>query len=412
MNLWVTAGLSIGAITILVLLITSITKNKNNIYLALSALSIWYLLLITYLFQTGDVLKYPHVLRTGNLFAFTIYPFLYLFAVNSFYPPGKWRPVYWLIFLPAIFYVIDMLPFLLLPAAEKAAIMKPLVSDRSQRIKVDQGWIGIPYWHAVMRYLWSALLAVLIVRLLHRNRYLNRSDNRLTNRVLFSLIGALLLVYLPLLLIGIISIFKPGTGSGFNTALIFMPATLIGLGLVIQLFPGMLYGFAPRQVRMPLIPLAPAHANADIRYPEKEPLPDFEATELPDEVSASNDVDDAALQQMSDQLDTVLRQNKSFKQQAYSIHSLANDSGIPAYQISWVINRYLGKNFNSFINGYRVAYFVHACRLPENANLTLEAMANQAGFASRSTFINAFKKEMGITPSHFMRQLKQNSDSN
>ena len=45
--------------------------------------------------------------------------------------------------------------------------------------------------------------------------------------------------------------------------------------------------------------------------------------------------------------------------------------------------------------------------LIENGNnemLTLDALAKQAGFGSRTTFFNAFKQKMGLTPSEFLNK--------
>jgi AraC-like DNA-binding protein len=39
---------------------------------------------------------------------------------------------------------------------------------------------------------------------------------------------------------------------------------------------------------------------------------------------------------------------------------------------------------------------------PDYDNLTLQAVAEMSGFGNRATFINAFKKYTGVTPSYFL----------
>ncbi|MBR1411464.1 MAG: AraC family transcriptional regulator [Prevotella sp.] len=75
--------------------------------------------------------------------------------------------------------------------------------------------------------------------------------------------------------------------------------------------------------------------------------------------------------------------------------------------VSQVINEQMGKNFNALLNEYRV---MEACRrmgdLAHYGNYTIEAIGASVGFSSRSTFITAFKKITGLTPSEFLRQVK------
>ncbi|MEY4333757.1 MAG: Helix-turn-helix domain, partial [Bacteroidota bacterium] len=50
----------------------------------------------------------------------------------------------------------------------------------------------------------------------------------------------------------------------------------------------------------------------------------------------------------------------------------------------------------------------HVCRLieaGESRNLTIEAIATNAGFASRSKFIDAFKERKGVTPSAYIKSV-------
>jgi len=72
--------------------------------------------------------------------------------------------------------------------------------------------------------------------------------------------------------------------------------------------------------------------------------------------------------------------------------------------LSQVINAGFGVNFNDFVNGYRVAAFQEKIRLPENAHLTLLAVALDCGFNSKATFNRAFRKLAGMSPKEFVEQ--------
>ncbi len=72
----------------------------------------------------------------------------------------------------------------------------------------------------------------------------------------------------------------------------------------------------------------------------------------------------------------------------------------PEY-LSEILNARLNQNFYDFINHYRINEFKHRCRMPENKNLTLMAIAFDSGFNSKATFNRVFKKVSGQTPGEF-----------
>jgi AraC-like DNA-binding protein len=99
-----------------------------------------------------------------------------------------------------------------------------------------------------------------------------------------------------------------------------------------------------------------------------------------------------------------MKEKKPFLKLGYSIQDLSNETGIPIYQLSPLINGHFNMNFANWVNRYRIEYFIEM--VPENPLLTLEALSKKAGFISRSTFINAFKKEKGMTPREFFKGQK------
>jgi AraC-like DNA-binding protein len=68
-----------------------------------------------------------------------------------------------------------------------------------------------------------------------------------------------------------------------------------------------------------------------------------------------------------------------------------------------VINNHIGKNFRDWINSYRITHFL--TQYPILADkITIEAIAQEAGFKNQATFYNAFKKEKGIMPRAYFSQ--------
>ncbi|MCB0653417.1 MAG: helix-turn-helix domain-containing protein [Saprospiraceae bacterium] len=86
-----------------------------------------------------------------------------------------------------------------------------------------------------------------------------------------------------------------------------------------------------------------------------------------------------------------------------SLRSLAALVNMNPNQLSWLLNESLGKNFNEFINHYRVETFKNLAKDPANANITVIGLAYDSGFNSKTVFNTYFKKETGLTPKEFMK---------
>ncbi|MEJ8803470.1 helix-turn-helix domain-containing protein [Pontibacter sp. H249] len=104
-------------------------------------------------------------------------------------------------------------------------------------------------------------------------------------------------------------------------------------------------------------------------------------------------------QDVAGEIDRFVEASECFKEKTLKVQSLAAHLGIPPYKLSRVLNTYYNKNFSDYINDYRIAYI--KAKLNDADFLqsyTMEALALQAGFASRSAFYKAFKKIEGISP--------------
>jgi AraC-like DNA-binding protein len=84
-----------------------------------------------------------------------------------------------------------------------------------------------------------------------------------------------------------------------------------------------------------------------------------------------------------------------------SLSDLVERLGATRNQLSYVINKHLGKNFYDFVNEYRVRDVVR--QMNENAadDLKITAIAFDAGFNSKPAFNSVFKKHTGLTPSEY-----------
>lgn len=92
-----------------------------------------------------------------------------------------------------------------------------------------------------------------------------------------------------------------------------------------------------------------------------------------------------------------------FKNPSLKLNDLAKEINVSGHQLSQVLNESIQKNFTLFVNEYRVN---EACNLlMQPSNFTIEAIGEEVGFNSKSTFFASFKKIKGITPSAFQQSI-------
>ncbi|MBZ0245872.1 MAG: helix-turn-helix domain-containing protein [Cyclobacteriaceae bacterium] len=106
----------------------------------------------------------------------------------------------------------------------------------------------------------------------------------------------------------------------------------------------------------------------------------------------------------TDRLLNHIKEHQPFLNPELSLRSLAAQIDIHPNQLSWLLNENMGKNFNEFINHYRVEAFKALSKDPKKANLTLIGMAYECGFNSKTVFNTYFKRETGLTPKQFLKE--------
>jgi len=99
-----------------------------------------------------------------------------------------------------------------------------------------------------------------------------------------------------------------------------------------------------------------------------------------------------------------VEETKAYLEPSVSLRSLARQVELHPNYLSWLLNSIIGKNFNEFINHYRIEAFKTMAKNPGKAHLSIEGLAYESGFSSKTAFNTYFKKEVGLTPSQFLKQ--------
>ena len=109
------------------------------------------------------------------------------------------------------------------------------------------------------------------------------------------------------------------------------------------------------------------------------------------------------IHEINNALINKLQHSSIFLEPDLHLNGLAELLGVKSNHLSQVINQVHNRNFNEFINLYRLE---EAKKLLIETDLKIEAVAYDSGFNSLTTFNSFFKKEVGTTPSSYRKQHK------
>lgn len=96
-------------------------------------------------------------------------------------------------------------------------------------------------------------------------------------------------------------------------------------------------------------------------------------------------------------------QNQVYLNKDISLFMVAEMTELNIKDVSRLINQYAKKNFNQFVNSFRIDEAKKHLINSEMNHLNLTGIAEKVGFNSRSAFFSAFKQQEGITPNEFKK---------
>ncbi len=125
--------------------------------------------------------------------------------------------------------------------------------------------------------------------------------------------------------------------------------------------------------------------------------------DIPEETGSRNRIENA--EKIFDHVLNTSVNQKVYLNKELTLQQLAGLCGVRPNILSAVLNDYYQKNFYDFVNELRAKEAV--TRLQDNAfsHLTIEALAEECGFKSKSTFYQSFKKLTGQTPTQYKKGL-------
>lgn len=114
-------------------------------------------------------------------------------------------------------------------------------------------------------------------------------------------------------------------------------------------------------------------------------------------------LDKTQIEKISIDLENYLIKKQPFLNPKIRMPEIAAAIDITPNEFSWFLNEHQETNFFTFINEHRINYSTQLLKNEDYQQYTLEAISKMAGFQSKTTFNNWFKKIKNMTPSAFRK---------
>ena len=133
----------------------------------------------------------------------------------------------------------------------------------------------------------------------------------------------------------------------------------------------------------------------------KEPGPDAE--DIKD--SPTMLIPEHRARQILHRMDDLVSEQELFRHHDITIAIVAGLLKEHPKSISYALNTFYHKNFNSYINEFRIKKAVEMLGEGYTRSKSIEGLSQEVGFRSKGSFYRAFKENMSITPVDYMKNL-------
>lgn len=104
---------------------------------------------------------------------------------------------------------------------------------------------------------------------------------------------------------------------------------------------------------------------------------------------------------------TTMTSHRPYLDTNFTLQKLSSLTAIPQHQLSHTFSTAFNQNFTNFINSYRIEESKRILCDPDKEYLSIAGIAYECGFNSLSSFNVSFKKNIGVTPSVYKKEVSK-----
>jgi len=404
----------LGFVTSFFIFVAKSYSSRANKFLALFILIMsWFQMQPVLYSAWGLHLRFPSIYGFDVIFLLALPALIILYfkyVTNELY---RWQSEDYLFLVPSGFQFINWFNYSLLSHEGKLEFVKGIL------IRPDYASTKTYLKGAI--YIYFVLLLIWIVYSLFKSRkilaaFLKENPNQYWDgehyRVMQRWLKGIFLLYAVMSAMFVFNYTRQVILNVNNDVplLFFIPwlrmSILVVFVLRILLFPEVLFGvptFSP-----PNLSAGEGSASLDnLRYKAEGTAVHGQKSEAAITLDNSYSLELSNLQ-VADYLQRILHYINEHHPEAlddFTLEKLCRQVSIPKSHFSYLLKYHFKETFVEYRTRLRVELACQLLKNSENRLLTLEAIGENVGFSSRFTFIRAFKKVKGITPSEFLAEM-------
>ena len=135
--------------------------------------------------------------------------------------------------------------------------------------------------------------------------------------------------------------------------------------------------------------------------------PDFQIDDIEKthSESISDHLDTQKFEDIKHKLLKALEQDQIFLNPTLNAKDLARKLSVSQANLSYVVNHLLKRNFRDLINEYRLKEVKKKLNHSDFSHLSILSIALECGFNSEASFYRIFKKQTGVSPKEYIKNL-------
>ncbi len=404
----------LGLVTSLFILVAKSYSSRANKFLAFFILIMsWFQMQPVFYATWGLHLRFPSIYGFDVVFLLALPALIVLYLKYVTNENYRWQKEDNLLLIPSSLQFINWLNFSMLPNPVKLNFVKSILirPDYASTKTYLQGTI---YVYFILLLIWIAYSLIKSRKIL--TSFLQENPNKHWDaehyRVMQRWLKGIFLLYAVMSAMFVFN-FTRQVILNYNydgPFLIFIPilrmSILVVFVLRILLFPEVLFG-------------VPTFTNTDggtvlDEEIEVDPNRDESLGEIVGNFSSSSNSNYAVLEltntQVSVYLQTIhkyINEHHPEKAEDFTLEKFCRQVHIPKSHFSYLLKYHFKEKFVEYRTRLRVELACQLIKESKNRVLTLEAIGENVGFSSRFTFIRAFKKVKGVTPSEFLGEFSE-----
>lgn len=354
LDTWTSVFLLAVAMGIFLFMVLITSRVKRNYPIALLILAFSCILFQYVLFWTRYENVFPYLVLSPPIFYFSTGPLLYLYFLNLY--KRKIAFHYLLHFLPALLVLVPTL-----------VLWGRYLGITSLEIPL-MGVVN-SYWLIALHMSVYAVLTMVLISQHNANSSEYTKVRHKWSKILLSLYITFILAY--------VSYYVLVNFDFFNEQWDYMISITMSVAI---------YTIGYFSIKQPKVFDGALFANLFLPIPDKDE---------PFEISLLNE--------FYENLTHYMEQKKPYIDNELRLVNLADQVGYSTHLLSKVINKKYGKNFNNFVNDYRLKEAENL--LTSNDDQYIKNIYFDVGFNNKATFYKAFKSKYQCTPLEFKQKL-------